>query len=274
MEDNEGFTQVAIGTEGANRAFANVEQQKHGLFAQFYMHPKQNAVMTLEKGRPIYDETEYIRIIVPGDKASVVERPVRMGNHPNSDNVKFAQEYAAFKTNKEQHVTGTPLKQWPPISRSQALEMEYFNVRTVEQLAELSDVHTQKFAGLVSLRELARRFMQHANAMAPLSQMQAALDESTNAINTLNTQVQAQAAELALFRAGESRAPVATAAPAITVAPTPPPTAAVVEDTQDSDGLYTDDILPLQETEETEEAVIVDETKLAKPAKKRRQIAK
>jgi hypothetical protein len=77
-----------------------------------------------------------------------------------------------------------------------------------------------------------------------------------------------------LFRAGESRAPVATAAPAITVAPTPPPTAAVVEDTQDSDGLYTDDILPLQETEETEEAVIVDETKLAKPAKKRRQIAK
>jgi hypothetical protein len=38
--------------------------------------------------------------------------------------------------------------------------------------------------------------------------------------------------------------------------------------------LYTDDILPLQETEETEEAVIVDETKLAKPAKKRRQIAK
>jgi hypothetical protein len=274
MEDNEGFTQVAIGTEGANRAFANVEQQKHGLFAQFYMHPKQNAVMTLEKGRPIYDETEYIRIIVPGDKASVVERPVRMGNHPNSDNVKFAQEYTAFKTNKEQHVTGTPLKQWPPISRSQALEMEYFNVRTVEQLAELSDVHTQKFAGLVSLRELARRFMQHANAMAPLSQMQAALDESTNAINTLNTQVQAQAAELALFRAGESRAPVATATPAITVAPAPPPTAAVVEDTQDSDGLYTDDILPLQETEETEEAVIVDETKLAKPAKKRRQIAK
>ena len=45
MEDNEGFTQVAIGTEGANRAFANVEQQKHGLFAQFYMHPKQNAVI-------------------------------------------------------------------------------------------------------------------------------------------------------------------------------------------------------------------------------------
>lgn len=203
LEDSEGFTQVAMGTANANQAFANLEPVKHGLSVQFYMFPRQNSEQTLLKGRPIFDETEYVRIMVPGDKASIVERPVRLGHFEMADNVRFAAEYERFKRNASQGVVGTPLSEWPPLSRSHVKELEHFNVHTVEQLAEMSDTHMQKFMGLQSLRELARRFMQHAEGIAPLTKMQAAIDESTNIIGAQKAQMDAMALELAAIKAGQ-----------------------------------------------------------------------
>ena len=211
LEDSEGFTQLAMGTAGAERAFAATEPQKHGLSVQFYMHPLQDAAQTLAKGRPIFKETEYVRIMVPGDKASVVERPVRLGFFETADDQRFAAEYARFKQNKNQEVTGTPLSEWPPLTRSQVKEMEYFNVRTVEQLAEMSDTHMQKFMGLQSIRDLARRFMQHAEGVAPLTKMQAALDQSANEQATMFEQIQAMSSELAILRGQASQGPAGSA---------------------------------------------------------------
>ena len=207
LEDSEGFTQLAMGTAGAERAFAATEPQKHGLSVQFYMHPLQDAAQTLAKGRPIFKETEYVRIMVPGDKASVVERPVRLGFFETADDQRFAAEYARFKQNKDQDFSGTPLSEWPPLTRSQVKEMEYFNVRTVEQLAEMSDTHMQKFMGLQSLRDLARRFMQHAEGVAPLTKMQAALDKSVNEQSTMSAQIADMSRELAILRGNTNQSP-------------------------------------------------------------------
>ena len=277
MEDSEGFTQVAMGTDGAHAAFQNVEPQKHGLFAQFYMHPKQNAKETLLQGRPIYDETEYIRIMVPGDKASIVERPVRLGIHPNSDNNKFSVEYSMFKQNKSQEVTGTPLSEWPVMSRSQVLELEHFNVRTVEQLAGMADSHAQKFMGLNSLRELARRFMQHAEGSAPLGKMQAALDESANVMEAQKEQMKAMSVELASLRAQVGGAPALAAIPATiepshTTAVEPARPAAPTEDPENADDKYAFAPLNLG----TESETVAEESEPAPKTKKRakRSIAK
>tara|TARA_R110000787_G_scaffold151480_4_gene265310 strand:- start:4403 stop:5239 length:837 start_codon:yes stop_codon:yes gene_type:complete len=271
--DNEGFTEVALGTEGAHRAFANAEPQKHGLFAQFYMHPKQNAKETLIQGRPIYDETEYIRIMVPGDKSSIVERPVRLGIHINADNIKFSVEYEMFKQNKDQQVSGTPLEEWPPISRSQVKEMEYFNVRTVEQLAGMGDAQMQQFMGLGSLRELARRFIQHAEGAAPLSKMQAALDESTNTQTAQAAQIDAMAKELAALKAHNGMSPQSALSvpPVITSAPAPKATPAPTDVAEDANTKYAAAPIDLTETAgSTEEAPEVETPapKLKKKAKR------
>lgn len=280
-QDNEGFTQIALGAPGAERAFKTLPEQKHGLVAIFYMHPKQNAAQSLEKGRPIYDETEYIRILVPGDKSSIVERPVRLGVHPKSDNVKFANEYTLFKQKKDQQVSGTPLEQWPVISRSQVLELQFFNVRTVEQLAEISDTHIQKFTGMGKLRDVARRFIQHAEAAAPLSQMQAALDESANALETQNGQIKALMTELASIKASLSQTTVpveqvaetvavATAAIAASQAPDPTKTPAPIQEESSVDDLYTEPPMELETaTEEVSEITQLPKQKAPKKPKRR-----
>lgn len=270
--DNEGYTEIALGTEGAHRAFANAEPQKHGLFAQFYMHPKQNAKETLLQGRPIYDETEYIRIMVPGDKSAIVERPVRLGIHINADNIKFSVEYEMFKQNKAQQISGTPLEEWPPMSRSQVKEMEYFNVRTVEQLAGMGDAQMQQFMGLGSLRELARRFIQHAEGAAPLGKMQAALDESTNTQTAQAAQIDAMAKELAALKAHSELSPqsaLTPIAPAITSAPTPKATPAPVDAVDDASTKYASAPIDLTEkAESAEEVPEVDAQKSKKKAKR------
>ena len=44
---------------------------------QFRVHPFQDPVKSAEAGRPIFVDREYIRIMAPGNKDSVMDRPVR-----------------------------------------------------------------------------------------------------------------------------------------------------------------------------------------------------
>jgi hypothetical protein len=208
LEDAEGFTEVAMGTRDARDAFNSIPQQEHGLLVQFYIHPQLNQDASDAEGRPIYREREYVRIRVVGDKASLVERPVRLGFAPKCDNVRFRKEYEAFKQNKEVKVEGTPLVQWPPISKGQIKELEHFGVKTVEQLSAMSDTHVQGFRGILSLRNLARRYMEHAKGMAPMTRMQADLTNAVDVANAQAEQLNAMAAELAALK-GETFKPVA-----------------------------------------------------------------
>jgi hypothetical protein len=51
-QDTEGFTAIAMGDP--------MQQQGHGLYAEFYMHPVHNEAESEEQGRPIYEEKEYV----------------------------------------------------------------------------------------------------------------------------------------------------------------------------------------------------------------------
>ena len=194
VEDTEGFTQIALpAPQQPGQVVA------HGLYVQFYLHPCENQAQTTKQGRPIFEEKEYIRIMVPGDKSSIIERPVRVGDLPNMDNHKYGIEYDAFKRGAEQGLVGTPLAEWPMITRSQAKELEYFNVRTVEQLSSMPDTSVQNFAGLANLREQAKRFIEQAEAGAPLAQMQAELsfrDETIAAQGNAIDEMRKELAEL------------------------------------------------------------------------------
>ena len=186
--DDASFTDLAFGQAEQNNS--------HGLYAEFYAHAVQNHAKTLEAGRPIYEDMDYIRIMVPGDKSSIIERPIRMGITPMHDNNRFAREYALYKQGSEQQLVGTPLAEWPVISRSQCKELDFFNVKTVEQLADMPDTAVQNFVGVGQLRELAKRFIVQAKEGAPMLQMQSELGIRDEQISSMQAQIDELISEL------------------------------------------------------------------------------
>ena len=161
----------------------------HGLHVQFYMHPLQDSTKTIEEGRPIFKDTPYVMIMVPGDKDSVVRRPVRVGTHPKDDNMRFAGEFQAFQANKEQPIEGTPLAEWPHITASEIREMEYFGIRTVENLAGLADVKASQFMGMQDKKKKANEWLENTKDGAPMVRLNAELALRDNEIEVMKQQL-------------------------------------------------------------------------------------
>lgn len=170
----------------ADLATTNLAHQQQGdryaadarLLVKFYMGTQHNPVESAEQGRPIYDELPYIQILVPGDRDNMVDRPVR-----EQDKQRFPQYWAAFQTGDENQMqSGTPLSAWPILSSSQIRELEYFNVKTVEQLAGMSDTNAQQFAGITSLRKQAADYLELAKDGSVLTKMNAELEQRDNTI--------------------------------------------------------------------------------------------
>lgn len=114
----------------------------HGLHVEFYIDAVEQEFQSKEAGRPIFKDTEFVKIRIPGDKNSCIERVAGP-----SDVNRFPLEYARFKNGmkEEQQAVGTPLKVWPQIQRAMVMEFASFNVHTVEQLASMSDTAKQAF---------------------------------------------------------------------------------------------------------------------------------
>jgi len=142
------------------------------LVVRFSREARLDAAKTAEAGREIYREIEYITILVPGDKLmSPLHRPVQA-----SDRARFPTQYAAFKNQKHQELSGTVLAAWPYITEAQRKELEYMNIRTVEQLADVADSAAQGFHGLQGLKQAAKRFIDSSKETAPLVAMQKELE--------------------------------------------------------------------------------------------------
>lgn len=162
------------------------------LLVQFSLEPHPDSVASEQEGRPIFRETEYILIVVPGDKDSVVHRPVM-----EMDKRRFPRQYQAFKNNQSQDaVVGTPLRNMTWLTPALVKELEYFNCKTVEQLANMPDSHTIKFMALNKLKQLAKDYLQAAKETAPLTSMRAELDTKSNELIAAQQQIQELAKRL------------------------------------------------------------------------------
>jgi hypothetical protein len=177
MEADYGTTAFAFDQE---RGRANTEDDKLIVNFQLMPHPDQEA--SLKEGRPIFKMKEYVTIMVPGDKNNIVNRPVWKGR----DDMRFARQYAAFKNNQSQEADGTPLEQVAWITRNQVEELKHFHVKTLEQLANLADVHAQRFMGINSMRTRARDQIAAAKEQAPLAQLRAEVTKREDQIKQQN----------------------------------------------------------------------------------------
>jgi hypothetical protein len=124
------------------------------LYVQFYMGAVENVEKTAEEGHPVYDSIPFVKILVPGDRNTVID--TRAGPEHQR---RFPRHWAAFKLNEDQALSGFPLREWPGVSRAQVEEMAHLNVYTVEQLATLPDVYGAKLMGFQNLKRKAETYL-------------------------------------------------------------------------------------------------------------------
>lgn len=191
-----GFNDMAMPEQTAQ------QQPRHGLFVQFYMHPKHDKEKSIEAGRPIYAEVPYLMIMVPGDKASIVRRPVRTGQNPKDDNNRFHNEYVAFIQKEEQPSEGTMLEQWPQINRAQVMELQHIGIKTVEHLAELNDTSLQNYMGLINLKKKAVAYLAIVKDEAPMIRLQAEIDSRDTQMASMQEAMDEMQKELKKLKKG------------------------------------------------------------------------
>ncbi len=132
------------------------------LLVKFFKHPKVNLQKTKDEGRPIFEEIPYIQIMTPGNKDHIVVRPATA-----MDKKRFAEHFRKYEAREDQDaVEGTLLDEWAGITRSQAEELKYLNIKTVEQLAAVSDSNSQGIMGIGFLKEKANKYLEDTKGEA------------------------------------------------------------------------------------------------------------
>lgn len=154
------------------------------LYVKFYTRPVMHGFKSNEAGRPIYEDKEYIQILVPGDSKTTVDCPVTA-----EFRARFPNQYAKFKANESQSVTGTPLEMWPQVTRAMVAELKAQNITTVEQLAEMADTTAQNIMGNHDLRRRAKNFIEASKGEAVNNKLTEELNKRDDEINLLKTQM-------------------------------------------------------------------------------------
>jgi len=171
------------------------------LFVTFYTDAIELKAQSEKEGRPIYKDVPFIRIIVPGDMNNVIERVA-----DDNDKARFRQAWEKYERSESQAAEGTPLDQWPQITRSLLKECKYFEIHTVEALSALSDSHVTRMGmGYQELRNKAKVWLDAAKGTsditaqaaenAQLRQMLADLQEQIKDISATKTRKQKETIE-------------------------------------------------------------------------------
>ena len=156
------------------------------LYVEFFREPVMHPGKSREAGRAVYEERDFVRIHVPGDKTTVCVEPMHDMNVQ-----RFRVRYDKWRAGQSEAVVGTPLNALPGMTPSKVEEYKYFKVVTVEQLSEASDQLGQKFMTFQADKARAKAFLQVAAGNAPIERMNAELAKRDEEIETLKAQMAA-----------------------------------------------------------------------------------
>ena len=132
------------------------------LFVQFRTDPVLNPHKSTKEGRPIFDDVDMIIIRTPGSQLTSVVAPVKRYMD------RFGDKYRKWKAGQAEIMSGTPLENFPFFfgKPSMVAELNAMHVRTVEQLAELSDSTKQRIMGGHELSQRAKDWLSKISSAA------------------------------------------------------------------------------------------------------------
>lgn len=147
-----------------------------------------------EAGRPIFEDREYIEIRAPGDRLNVVHKEVTQDIRQ-----RYATQYKAWKAGQDQDAAvGTPLAMWPQVTSSDVETFKYQGIRTVEQLAALSETTIQALGpGYRKLKQRATDFLAASKDGAAMTKLRAENEEMSKRLAHLEKLAESQAEMLA-----------------------------------------------------------------------------
>lgn len=141
---------------------AGMPEQVPSVAVSFGMYPKKDDRASKEAGRDVYKDVEFVKIAIPGDRHSLVFQPAT-----DVHRRRFPRAYQAFKDREHTPMQGTPLEQWPVVSRSIVLNLKALHVHTVEALAEVHDGNIDRLGSSGrELREKAKAWLAEAQTGA------------------------------------------------------------------------------------------------------------
>lgn len=160
-----------------NTDFAGASNPDARLAVRFYKRAVQNEFESEKAGRPIFQDFDFIEIRVPGDTTLAVDTAVRE-DHKQRFPLHWARYQNALGGDSKE--VGTPLEQWPRLSRSQVEELRALKFVTVEQIAAASDAQLQKMGMLAGMspyafRDHAVRFLRVATSDSVASEAETRL---------------------------------------------------------------------------------------------------
>ena len=147
------------------------------LAVQFYKKSMKQEDASNEAGRPIFKEFDFVRIMIPGDNLTEIDTYAQ-----ESHKQRFPRQWAHYQNQVAGHedIVGTPLDQWPQVTRSQAEELRGLKFQTVESIADCSDQQLQRIGMVAGMsphnfRLKAKAFLNLANDSAEVAHREAEL---------------------------------------------------------------------------------------------------
>ena len=147
--------------DGSNQAQLDAQ-----LLVKFFYKTRPDSVKSREQGFPCFKEVEYVDIKIAGDRNGGVCRPAR-----ESDKMRFSRHYEAFKNRTEAPSEGYPLTEWAALPRSVVEQLAFLNVKTVEQLATISDDSASRIMGGNGYKKKAKQFLEGRDSKASAEEL-------------------------------------------------------------------------------------------------------
>lgn len=176
--------------------------ERPSVHVTFFMHPVENKRLSVEAGRPIFKDVEYVRIKFPGDPKRIHVAPAKEkaqmepGSGRRLDYIeRFPEHYARFKAGNDQGQVGTPISELPFLTEAKRHELRAVSIHTAEALAELPDRTIQKLGmGMRSLVEQARSWLDAAAGSAATTALAAENEELRQRMERLEEMLKQSAA--------------------------------------------------------------------------------
>jgi hypothetical protein len=167
------------------------------LQVRFYKRPVQQEAETLEAGRPIYKEFDFVHICVAGDTLTEIDT-YALASHKTRFPIQWAN-YQNRLGKDDVEVVGTPVSEWPLVSKSQAEELRAMKFYTVESIANASDQQLQRMGMAAGMSPYA--FRDKAKSYLNLASNSAETDKRAQEINNLKEELAKKDEENAKIKA-------------------------------------------------------------------------
>lgn len=145
--------QLDVGSDDAWRNFlpGAAQEDDKALIVEFFVGKKLMGAKSEVLGRPVYEDREFVKIMIKGQDKQIVIEEVKPAHK-----AKYPIAYLQFQQSKPMPLIGTPIEMLPGVGPSMAHHLKGINLRSVEDVANISDENVLQAMG-PGARDLVKR---------------------------------------------------------------------------------------------------------------------